>query len=242
MLIYHRVGGGSASQVDLPVAAFREQMRHLATSSSVITLDHAVDRLAGPGPAAPFVVVTFDDGTSDWAEHALPVLVEFAIPATFYVATRFVDECRAWPTGAAPVSWAALADMASTGLVTIGSHTHSHALLDRADMTTARDEVDRSAALIEDRLGVPCAHFAYPKALLGSAAAETEVRRRFASAALAGGRVNVCGQSSAHRLWRTPVQNSDGTRWFVRKAGGGMRLEGMLRERISARRYADSTW
>ena len=59
---------------------------------------------------------------------------------------------------------------------TIGSHTHTHALLDRADGPTAADELDRSIELLGERLGVACDHFAYPKALLGSREAEAEVR------------------------------------------------------------------
>ena len=240
ILIYHRVGGASGSPVDLPVELFRRQMAHLAATCDMITLDEAVTCLTASHPGVKqAVVVTFDDGTTDWPATAMPVLVEFGVPATFYVATRFVDEQLPWPDGAAPVSWAGLAEMVSTGLATIGSHTHSHALLDRVD-AAARDEVDRSADLIEARLDRACAHFAYPKALLGSTTAQAEVRRRFASATLAGGRVNVAGLADPYRLWRSPVQTSDGMRWFTRKASGGLRLEGMLRERRSGARYADS--
>ena len=241
VLIYHRVGGGSYSAVDHPVPLFRAQMEQLAVGGSVIGLDRAIDGLRDCERSSA-VVVTFDDGTSDWEEHVLPVLVEFGIPATFYVATAFVDEQRCWPNGAQPVSWAGLAAMASTGLATIGSHSHTHALLDRADGASARTEVERSADLIESHLGVPCAHFAYPKALLGSGEAETEVKRRFRSAALASGRTNVPGRTDPYRLARTPVQVNDGMAWFTRKMTGGLRLEGLLRDRVSARRYADNTW
>lgn len=244
ILIYHRVGAGTASSVDLSVSLFRRQMAHLAAQGTVITLDAAVARLTAPVPcgeaAQPAVVITFDDGTSDWVEHAMPVLADHGLPATFYVATSFVDECRPWPGGGEAVSWSGLADMASTGLATIGSHTHAHALLDRVDASVAAREVDRSADLIEEKLGRPCAHFAYPKALLGSPAAQAAVQRRFTSAALAIGRVNVAGSTDPYRLCRTPIQIADGMRWFQAKAAGGLRVEGALRERASGSRYADS--
>ena len=94
--------------------------------------------------------------------------------------------------------------------------------------------------MIEEKLGRQCQHFAYPKALVGSSEAQAEVHRRFASAALAAGRVNVAGSADLHRLWRTPIQRQDGMRWFKRKATGGLRLEGALRERVNRTRYADS--
>lgn len=243
VLIYHRVGRRSTIDVDLPLDLFDEQVAALAASGRVVTLDNAVAMVRGelPAPSERPVVLTFDDGTADWADVVLPVLVKHDVPATFYVATQFVDEQHPFPHDGAPISWQGLTDMASTGLATIGSHTHTHALLDRADAATAADELDRSVELIEDRLAVPCRHFCYPKALAGSPAAEAEVRRRFVSATLAGNRPNPYGGSDLHRLSRTAVQASDGMRWFDRKAAGGMALEGWLRERASGRRYEGAT-
>ena len=80
------------------------------------------------------------------------------------------------------------------------------------------DDLDRSIALIAEHIGVTPAHFAYPKALPGSPAAELAVRRRFQSAALAASRVNRAGHPDLHRLWRTPVQRSDTPECFAAKA------------------------
>src|SRR3712207_9192018 len=54
------------------------------------------------------------------------------------------------------LSWSQLAECVDSGLVTIGSHTHTHADLARADEMTAAGEMRRSKELIEDRLGVAC--------------------------------------------------------------------------------------
>ena len=140
-----------------------------------------------------------------------------------------------------PVVWAGLAEAVSTGLVTIGSHTHTHRLLDRVDAATAADELDRSTDLIGERLGVAARHFAYPKAVLGSPAAEAEVGRRFASAALAGSRINPWDATDVRRLARIPIQTTDGSRWFRHKVRAGMPLEDDLRALLNRRRYADAT-
>ena len=124
VLIYHRVGAGSGTQVDLSPQAFDEQMAWLAGSGRVVSLDRALDllapsateagdgsgavgaagavddpRAAGDRPAAGDgghaaddpVVVTFDDGTADLADVATPILERHGVPATVYLATRFVD-------------------------------------------------------------------------------------------------------------------------------------------------------
>lgn len=239
VLIYHRVGARTPVSVDLPRALFADQLAALAAGWAPVDLDAAAGLLAGPAPPGPPpVCLTFDDGTADFVEEALPELVAHRIPATLYVATDHVEAGRPFPGDGRPVSWAGLRDALSTGLVTIGSHTHTHRLLDRVDGREASGELDRSIGLIEDRLGVACRHFAYPKALVGSPAAEQEVRRRFRTAALAGTRPNPYGRTDPHRLRRSPVQVGDGMRWFRRKAAGGMALEDDLRALRNRRRYA----
>ena len=236
VLIYHRVGPGGG-EVTLPKATFAEQMAELADGGGLGTLDDLLE----PDGRRPRVVVTFDDGTADIAEHALPILVEHRAPMLLYVATAFVEEKREFPGGGTPVSWAALRDCVATGLVTIGSHTHTHALLDRAAPAVVVDELERSSRLIEDRLGISPTHFAYPKAVPGSSAADREVRQRFRTAALAGTRPNRPGRTDLHRLARSPIQRSDGMRYFRQKVAGRMRLEDDLRRAANRVRYLRAT-
>jgi peptidoglycan/xylan/chitin deacetylase (PgdA/CDA1 family) len=247
VLIYHRVGGGSGSNVDLSRDVFDQQVSELVAAERVITMDAAVALLAdGSSDGASFdkrclpVVLTFDDGTADWLDVVLPVLASHQAPATFYVASDFVDAGRAFPGDGVPMSWAGLAEMQASGLATIGSHTHTHALLDRATASTAADELDRSIELIGANVGAAPRHFAYPKALLAGPDAEPEVRSRFATAAIARGVPNPVGVD-LHRLTRTPIQVTDGMRWFRHKAAGGMRLEDRARQAIGGRRYAGAT-
>ena len=238
VLIYHRVGGGSTSEVDHPVELLDAQLGWLSEHRRVISLDDAVAELtAPPADPSPAVVVTFDDGTADFAEHAVPLLVRHQVPATLYLGTGFTDEGRTWPGDAPAVSWSALAEAISTGFVTVGSHTHDHLLLDRVDVATVEHQLDRSIELIGEHLGVRADHFAYPKAVPGNAASDRAVRDRFASAALAGTRSNVWGETDVFRLARSPVQVSDGMRWFRRTVDGGLRVEDELRHRLTHLRY-----
>jgi peptidoglycan/xylan/chitin deacetylase (PgdA/CDA1 family) len=253
VLIYHRVGGGSGTEVDLSPQVFDEQMAWLAASGRVVSLDDAVDLLDPAGVRADArdepggvgsgdvvddpVVVTFDDGTADLADNATPILERHGVTATVYLATEFVDRGMAFPDDGRPLSWSAVRDMAASGLVTFGSHTHRHRLLDRLPPAEAADELDRSRQLIEDHVGAPARHFAYPKAVAGSAAVEPLVRQRYRSAALGGNRPNPVGRTDVYRLARTAVQVSDGRGYFVRKARGGMALEDSIRRAVNRVRY-----
>jgi peptidoglycan/xylan/chitin deacetylase (PgdA/CDA1 family) len=240
VLIYHRVGRRSPIEVDLPVSLFSEQMAHLASQTRVVSLTDGVTALR-EGRTEPMVAVTFDDGTADFADVAVPVLIEHRVPVTLYVATDFLERGIEFPDDGVPLSWAALGDAVSTGLVDVGSHTHHHALLDRLPASDIDGELDRSIELIGEHLDVHAAHFAYPKAVMGSPAADAAVRARFESGAIAGTRVNVAGATDPYRLARSPVQLSDGMRWFRHKVAGGMAFEDTLRRAVNRTRYAGAT-
>ena len=257
ILIYHRVGGGTPSEVDLDPEMFDRQLEHLVEHHRVLSLDAALAELATADGWAAVpetsesqterrderrgVVITFDDGTSDFTDVVVPALARHGVPATLYVATQFVDEQVDFPWGAPPATWAGLCDALDSDIgLTIGSHTHAHWLLDRLDDGALAADLDRSIELIGEHLGVDANHFAYPKAVPPSPSAEIAVRRRFASASLAASRVNRPGRTDRHRLWRTPIQRSDGFDNFVLKADGGLRLEGELRSLTARVRYRDA--
>jgi peptidoglycan/xylan/chitin deacetylase (PgdA/CDA1 family) len=246
VLIYHRVGAGTGSEVDLPADRFEEQVAWLVERERVVGLGEALEVLAGRSPApatgdgGPPVAITFDDGTADFAEVAVPILARHGAPATLYAATAFIDEGREFPGGGRPLSWSALADACASGVVSVGSHTHEHRLLDRLEPAAVAGELDRSIELIGEHLGIAPLDFAYPKAVLGSAAARAAVAARFRSAAVAGTRANPPG-TDLQQLARSPIQRGDGATHFERKAAGGMALEDRLRQVLNRRRYTSAT-
>ena len=212
-------------------------MAHLRAAMCVEALDTVVDNLESGMATTNSVALTVDDGTADFVDVALPILLEFQLPATLYLSTGFVDSRKSYPANGRPVSWAGLRDALSTGLVTIGAHTHNHVLLDRCSVAVATEELDRCNERIEDELGMTPRHFAYPKAVPARVDIEALVRARYRSAAVAGTRPNVPGATDLFRLYRSPIQNADGWEGFSRKVNGGMRTEDDIRRVINVARY-----
>lgn len=243
VLIYHRVGRRVAVEMDLDAARFEDQVAELADSGRVVDLDAALAILDGsmPRPALDPVVVTFDDGTADFAEVAIPILQRYCVPALMYLATAFLDDGVAFPYDGTPMSWAAVRDTLTSGIVHYGSHTHTHALLDRLPAAEAADELDQSIDRIASETGSAPRHFAYPKAVMGSPAVDALVRTRFASAALAGTRRNPYAATDPYALARSPIQAGDGMAWFRRKVDGGLGLEDRLRGVANRVRYRGAT-
>ena len=215
VLLYHTVGAGGG-EIDLPARVFERQLAALAARERVLTLDQA---LAGDPRGG--VVLTFDDGYRDFYDRVLPLLDRFRLPAVLYLATSLVGE-----PSQGRLSWSQLREAVASGLVTVGSHTHTHADLSRASEKDAEEEMARSKSLIEDHLGVPCRHFAYPWAV-GSAAAGRAARRLFASAALDAWRTNRRGALDPWNVGRIPVLRSDGMAFFHAKVRGWLDSEAL---------------
>jgi len=208
VLLYHRVGVGEG-EIDLPREAFEWQMETLAAGGEARSLDESLGNGSRGG-----VVVTFDDGTPDFHEHVLPILIRHRIPSVLYLATGPVE---AGDPDA--ISWPQLREAVSTGLVAVGSHTHTHRPLVRVSEREAEEEMRRSKDLIEDRLEVGCRHFAYPFSV-GSEPADRAARRLFRTAAVRPWRTNRAGRTDPHQLGRTPVLRSDGRAFFRAKTRG----------------------
>ncbi len=75
-------------------AGFEAQVRFLSRHCEVIGPEELEPRLADRRPS---VLITFDDGYRDCAQHALPVLRAHGVPATFFLTTGFIDRrATAW--------------------------------------------------------------------------------------------------------------------------------------------------
>lgn len=98
ILIYHRVltqpdplFPGEVDQVE-----FDRQLALLKSMFNIIPLVDAVHHLRAGTLPPRAACITFDDGYADNAEVALPILQGHQLPATFFIATGFLDGGRMW--------------------------------------------------------------------------------------------------------------------------------------------------
>ncbi len=130
------------------------------------TVSRLVDALAA-GREVPdeVVVVTFDDGYADFAEHALAALERHRVPVTIYLTTgalRGVDDPVVPRMPIAPMLGLADVPELERRDVEIGAHGHGHWQLDAVPERFAALEITRSKQVLEDVLGHRVASFAYP--------------------------------------------------------------------------------
>lgn len=96
ILIYHRVLPESDPlRPDEPAAdVFRWQMELVGGACNVLPLEEAVDRLQAGNLPPRAASITFDDGYADNVTEALPILSDAGLPATFFIATGFLNGGR----------------------------------------------------------------------------------------------------------------------------------------------------
>ena len=98
ILIFHRVlpKVDPLFPLELTSARFDAVCRWLRRWFNVIPLDEAVQALSRRELPARALAITFDDGYADNHEVALPILLKHGLPATFFIATGFLDGGRMW--------------------------------------------------------------------------------------------------------------------------------------------------
>jgi peptidoglycan/xylan/chitin deacetylase (PgdA/CDA1 family) len=191
-------------------------------------------------------VITFDDGSRDCLDHAVPALLAHGFTATFFIVGGLVGSTTRWlpaevgfeiPTA----GWPTLRAAEREGM-RCEAHSVSHPRLARVDDEQARDELVRGRAVLEEGLGHAVRHLAYP---FGSHSPRTRELAREA------GYLTACTthEALASRgddllaLPRVPILGTEGMREYrhrVRSARpvGALRagVQGLARRLGAARR------
>lgn len=232
ILIYHQIGAGLGRQMEVTREAFVAQLDWMEANGTIVDLERAVAERGSPNADRTYVL-TFDDGYEDFYRLGYPELVKRDLPFTLYITTHPVESREPlFPGGRAePLTWAQIEDMATSGLMTIGAHTHTHADMRTTSSAQIAEELGVSDALIEQRTGVKPAHFAYPWGYWSEAAGPL-VGERYATATLGTG-APITAITDPLLLNRVAVQLSDGVVFFRRKMLTGMRLEDRVRRRLT---------
>jgi len=189
-------------------------------------------------PTRP-VVITFDDGSRDCLQHAVPALLAHGFTATFFIVGGLVGATTRWlpadvglelPTA----DWPILRDAERDGM-RCEAHSVTHPRLARVDDEQARDELVRGRALLEQGLGHAVRHLAYP---YGSNSPRTRELAREA------GYLTACTTDEALAapgddllgLPRVPILGTEGMREYAHRVRSA-RPVGALRASIQGLRF-----
>ncbi len=163
--------------IDGNMGLWPHRIKSALTGARVPRLDVSIGKAAhrleldtpqGKNRAYTLLVEALKDLDADEIEHEVETL-----------ANRMgADTAAEEDENSMPASWAQLKEMAHSGLVEIGSHTAGHRILTRLSPGRLGEELDGSKKRIEDRVGSPCLHFAYPNGKRGDFDGATEKKVR----------------------------------------------------------------
>ncbi len=181
ILVYHRIAphvpGLPKPTMNVPPARFEAQLAGLLNEGwEVWPLQKVLQRRAAGRPLPPrTVVITFDDAYESVYRYAWPVLHRFQAPATAFVATAYLDSPRPFPFD----HWGSTyceslpgeayrlltseqcREMAASGLMEIGAHTHTHRDF-RGQPEVFRRDLQQSVDLLREWFGKDAVTFAFP--------------------------------------------------------------------------------
>ncbi|KJU81312.1 polysaccharide deacetylase [Candidatus Magnetobacterium bavaricum] len=143
VLLYHNIS-----------EQFELQMRYLKNNYRVVSLEVL---LLADGSYENLAVVTFDDGYRNNYDIAYPILKHLSIPATFFLSSCYIDS-----GDSKYMTWDMVREVATSGIISIGNHTHSHRLLNTLNKATQADEIKLARQRLEDMLRCKITSFAYP--------------------------------------------------------------------------------
>ena len=157
LLCYHSVGQPDLGVNDCSPSRFR---RHIELAKQLGFRFVPPAQIARGGGTSRDLAVTFDDGWKSIFTVAAPLLAEFEIPSTLFVATGLVESSSSWHRPRM-LDWEELARLPAMG-VEIGSHSVTHPDFGLIDKPKAVDELNTSRDVLKSRLGINPDCFAIP--------------------------------------------------------------------------------
>jgi CelD/BcsL family acetyltransferase involved in cellulose biosynthesis/peptidoglycan/xylan/chitin deacetylase (PgdA/CDA1 family) len=160
VLIWGSLEGGGRAAARSPAVA--TQLRYLRRFATVVPLGPAMEAL-GAGRALPprAVALTFDDGYKDHLEIAAPLLQEFGLPATFFLAPALLSETGS-REGAPFLDWNGARRLVRSGF-SFGVRSTGHPIPQAEPVDQQLQDLATARRQLQEKLDVPVRLLAYPK-------------------------------------------------------------------------------
>lgn len=154
IFMYHGVSDNpwGITSLFMPIAKFDEQMKYLHDNGYKTIF---ADEIESVSDYSKTVMLTFDDGYTDFYDNALPILKKYNIKANLYVISNYMGANLY-------ASAAQVKEISDSGLVMIGSHTYSHPSLNQLSDADIERELRDSKNTLEGLLGKEVNTIAYP--------------------------------------------------------------------------------
>ena len=159
VIMYHRFGEDRYPSTSVKLDLFESHLATIAENNwEVLPLAEIVRRLQNDEELPDKVLaISVDDAFLSVYTEAFPRFKQYGFPFTLFIATESIDQNL---PGYA--NWDQIREMRDSGLVDIGSQSHTHPRMQRISFSEARQEIERSNMRFMEELGERPTLFAYP--------------------------------------------------------------------------------
>jgi peptidoglycan/xylan/chitin deacetylase (PgdA/CDA1 family) len=147
ILMYHSTPVSASWVYDVGKNHFKEQIEYISNNYDVLSISSIVERMRrGEKLNNTVFGITFDDGYENNYKVAYPLLVKYDIPATIFPCTLYITEDGSYKStiGEQMLSWPEIEEMQESGLITVGSHSHTHPNLTSISKEEVINEIETS--------------------------------------------------------------------------------------------------
>lgn len=208
LLMYHSVNvlGYDPYQLTVAPKTFARQLQWLRANGMRGVCVRDLLRAQQSGNARGLVGLTFDDGYSDFAAEATPLLMQYGFTATVFVVAGRIGGFNAWDDGPRrPLMTAEeLCEVAASGME-VASHGLRHVSLEQISPSELKAETCESREILREITGEAITGFAYPYGHVDDAALEAVKAAGYGY----GCAIWRSGMSGTHALARTYIGEKD---------------------------------
>lgn len=145
------------------------------------------------------ILITFDDGYEGVYQFAFPVLKALNIKFTVFIISSFISDeanrkTNSWNFGWRPetyhLSKKMITEMLKSGLLTLGSHTHSHQMFKEISEKEIEQEISSSLQFLKKEYHQDITSFSYPGGYIGNEKTTFETIKRHGIKLAFGGQID----------------------------------------------------
>lgn len=147
VLMFHSIGGNQEDSFNIDTTQFEKLLRRLKSQHVIRLEDWAGEN--------DFICLSIDDVPESFYHNAFPLLKQYDIPFTIFVATGLLGT-------EGYISINQLKEMASCNLCTVGSHGSAHGFYYKLANTGRFEELNESKCYLEKLTGKDVITYAFP--------------------------------------------------------------------------------
>ena len=153
--MYHRFDENKYPSTNIRLEIFNKHLEEIKKLNLEFISFEKFEKILGEEINKSYLLLTVDDAFTSFYLNAWPIIKKNKIPMILFVSTREVGKYGY-------MTWNQIKEIESSGLVTIGNHSHSHEYLIDWNANAIKNDLEKSIKIFKEKLGHSPKLFSYP--------------------------------------------------------------------------------